>query len=399
VLQTGHKKSLASTIELSLSSPMFIDLGPHARGLLGVIAFFPQGVDENNLEWLFPTISNGSTIFDTFCVLSLTHRSSEFVTMLAPLRDYLCPKDPMTSSLLCIAKECYLTRMSTGLDRTGAMPGDLRWILSEDINVEHLLDVFTPVSTASENIWKACDDFMWHLYWQKPRKTVLEQKIERLPDDHPRKPKYLFTLSQLYDTLGNGVERKRFLTRTLMLNREREDDHEIAVTLRALSGADRVLGFYKQGIEHVKEAMEIFERLGETEEQAESLGRLGALLYEDKQFNAAEDATNLAIELLPGRGGEYLLCQSHRRLGDIYRSKGEREKAVHHFEAALGVASSFGWDVQVFWIHHSLAQLFSEESNFDESHTHRKGQIARSQSRILPGPRHRIERRDLASTT
>ena len=143
VLHTPHFGSLAATIELSLASPLFQELTPDARGLLGVVAFFPQGVDEGNMDWLFPTISDAPNMFDTFCILSLTHRSNGFVTMLAPLRDYLRPKDPTSSPLLGATKECYFSRLLARIHP--GKPGfeESRWIRSEDVNVEHLLDVFT----------------------------------------------------------------------------------------------------------------------------------------------------------------------------------------------------------------------------------------------------------------
>ena len=62
VPRTGHDHSLAAAVELSLAFPLFKVLGPDARGLLEIIAFFPRGADEGKLEWLCPTISRRHTI-------------------------------------------------------------------------------------------------------------------------------------------------------------------------------------------------------------------------------------------------------------------------------------------------------------------------------------------------
>jgi len=177
VLQTEHNKSLAATIELSLASPMFQELGHHARELLGVVPFFPQGVDEKNLDWLFPTTPNGSNILDKFCILSLAYRSNGFVTMLAPLRDYLSPKDPTLSPLLCTTKKHYFTRMSVDLDPDRPGFEETRLIVSEDVNVEHLLNIFTSIDVSSDDVWDACANFIEHLAWHKRRLIVLKPKI------------------------------------------------------------------------------------------------------------------------------------------------------------------------------------------------------------------------------
>ncbi|KAF9789759.1 hypothetical protein BJ322DRAFT_1105619 [Thelephora terrestris] len=170
VLRTDHHESFAATIELSLASPTFCSLGPTARDLLGVVAFFPQGIEEKNLDWLFPTIPDRRRIFDKFCVLSLTYRCNGFITMLAPIRDYLCPREPKSSPLLCATKDSYFTRLSAGSNTNEPRLKETRWIVSEDVNVEHLLDVFA--STDGDEVsWNACIDFINHLHRQKPRHT------------------------------------------------------------------------------------------------------------------------------------------------------------------------------------------------------------------------------------
>ena len=252
-LQTDYNESLAVTIELSLASPTFHKLGPNACGLLSVIAFFPQGINEDNLDRLFPTISGRRTICDKFCVLSLTHRINGFITMLAPLRDYLYPRDPALSELLCITKECYFSWLS--VDLSPDKPGfeGAQWIRSEDINVEHLLDVFTSIGANSADVWDACGNFMEHLYWHKRRLVVLGPRIEGLTDNHPSKPKCLFQLSRLFDLVGNHVERKRLLIHTLELWTEQGDNTQVAQTLVSLSDANRRLGLYEEGIQQVSE--------------------------------------------------------------------------------------------------------------------------------------------------
>ena len=370
VLRTDHGESLGATIELSLASSMFENLGPHARDLLGVIAFFPQGVNEANLDWLFPTIPNVVTIFDKFCVLSLTHRSNGFITMLVPLRDYLRPKDPLLSPLLCASKEAYFTRLSAKPDPLAPGSKETQWIALEDANVEHLLDVLTSIHTNSDDVWSACASFMELLYRHKPRETVLGPKIKHLPDDHPLKPSCLLQLAWLFHAAGNGAEEKRLLNCILKLERERGNEDRAAFALVELSDANRMLGFHKEGIHQAEEALKFYERSEDTAKQGYCLMKLAWLFCDDNQLDAAQEAASRAIQLLSQEGQEFLLCRSHRVLGKIYCSKGEREKAIHHFKTALRIASRFDWSDQLFWVHYSMALLFLDEDKPDDANAH-----------------------------
>ena len=99
-------------------------------------------------------------------------------------------------------------------------------------------------------------------------------------------------------------------------------------------------------------------------------GDLAWLFFDDKQLDAAEDAAYRAIDLIAEKGQEFDLCQLHRVLGNIYRSKGNKRKAVHHFKTALGIASPPNWREELFWIHYFLAEVFRDEDEFDEANAH-----------------------------
>ena len=116
--------------------------------------------------------------------------------------------------------------------------------------------------------------------------------------------------------------------------------------------------------------MGIFKQLNDIPGQAGALLQLSQLLYRDNQLVAAEEAVSQLINILPEDGEQYKLCQGYDLLGDICHSKGETEKAINHYKAALRIASSFNWDNWQFWILYSLAGLFFDQGRFDEAHAH-----------------------------
>ena len=370
VLHTQHDKSLAAAIELSLASPMFQGLGPEARELLGVVAFFPQGVNENNVEWLFPTLSNITNIFDNFCNLSLTYRSNEFVTMLAPLRDYLYPENPKSSHLLRITKDCYSSRLSVDIIPGEPSFEEARRIMSEDANVEHLLDVFASADTVSGDIWDTCARFMYQLYCHKPRLVVFGPRIEELSDNHPFKPRCLLELSRLFGSVGNDAESKRLNCHSLKLCRDLGNDLRVAQMLTSLSDTNRRMGLYDEGISQAKEAFEIYERFCDISGQTLSLQLLAWSLYKSNQLDASEEAVSRALALSSSKGDEVEVSLCHHLLGEVCRSKGETEAAIKHFEIALGIASSFNLPHLQFWHHYSLARLFLDKGRFDDAYAH-----------------------------
>ena len=370
VLQTEHNRSLGATIELSLSSPMFVGLGSDARELLGVIAFFPQGINEDNIDWLFPGTPDVAKILDKFCMLSLTYRRDGFVTMLVPIRDYLCPNDPLSSPLFCATKESYFAQLPAKPDVFSSPTKETRWIISEDVNVEHLLNILASIDTNSSGVWAACTGFLCLLRWHKPRQTVLGPKIKRLPDDHHLKFDCSLHLALLLQDIGYHADQKQLLEHIRKLEREGGNDYRIALISMVLATANVQLRLAQEALGQAMEAVEIFERIGDIKTHGCSLFTLAIVLAGNDQPEAAEEAASRILQLIPEKGEEYLACYAHIFLCALYGGRGEKEKSLHHIQTTLEIATHFDWQNHIFSAHWSLADLYFGEEKFDDAIAH-----------------------------
>ena len=127
---------------------------------------------------------------------------------------------------------------------------------------------------------------------------------------------------------------------------------------------------FDEGIQQAKEALEVFERLGDVVKQAECLIDLAWLLCDDGQLDIAEEPALRAINLLTEDSQHSRVCLGHRALGDIYNAKADTGKAIHHFNVALRIASALNWDAQIFWVHFGLVEVFLGEGGFDDAQAH-----------------------------
>jgi tetratricopeptide (TPR) repeat protein len=140
--------------------------------------------------------------------------------------------------------------------------------------------------------------------------------------------------------------------------------------LKFLAAVNQLLGLYTEGIQQAEESLGIFKQLSHTLGQADSLQQLAWLLYKDDQLDAAEEAVSQSVNLLLGEGEQFTVCQGYSLLGEICHSKGETEKAITQFKAALGIAVSLDWPTRQIWILISLARLFLKEDRFSDAEAH-----------------------------
>ncbi|KAG1854490.1 hypothetical protein DFJ58DRAFT_841401 [Suillus subalutaceus] len=144
-----------------------------ATGILAVIAFLPQGLNEALVGYLLPSLPQVDAICDVLCMQSLVYRQDSFIKMLAPIRHYvrdsLLPPD--TTCLQEIRTFYYCTVQQCWKERDD----DADIIISDHLNIEHVIAF--DLTHIPEDTYYTCRRFLKCLEWHLPRPTTLTPAI------------------------------------------------------------------------------------------------------------------------------------------------------------------------------------------------------------------------------
>jgi tetratricopeptide (TPR) repeat protein len=204
----GRLQSLSDTMQLSLSSPSIQDLGEDGRRALAIIAFLPQGLNENLAGDLLPSLPEVDAICDVLCMQSLVYRQDNFLKVLAPIRYYVRDslQAPDSTCLQEIRTFYYRTVASCSTERE--QYADI--IISDHLNIEYVVTFnLACIPDNAKETYAACWQFLERLEWHLPRPTTLTPAISNIVENSSTwtlKAYCLCALANLYVTLSQLVE-------------------------------------------------------------------------------------------------------------------------------------------------------------------------------------------------
>ncbi|KAG1724014.1 hypothetical protein EDB19DRAFT_2043614 [Suillus lakei] len=204
----GKLQSLSDTMQLSLSSLSMQDLGEDGRRVLAIIAFLPQGLNEDLASDLLPSLPQVDTICNVLCMQSLVYRQDNFIKVLAPIRHYVRDslQAPDSTCLQDIRTFYYDTVQQCSSQRNNY--ADI--IISDHLNIEHVVAVnLAHVPDGMEEAYDICWRFLWFLVLHQPRPATLTPAIFNIVENSSTwtlKARCLSTLARLYVILTQLAE-------------------------------------------------------------------------------------------------------------------------------------------------------------------------------------------------
>ncbi|KAH7922641.1 hypothetical protein BV22DRAFT_642183 [Leucogyrophana mollusca] len=367
----GKLQSLSVTIELSLVSSSIKQLGNNARHVMQVAAFLPQGINEKNLEDLFPTIPNIRSTIDALCRLSLMYRKAKAYAMLSPIRIHISNTHQARDTLpldLTHVKDYYYAQ----LVHDGA------WIATEDANVERLIahDLYRATAQDMDIVYWACAQFLCLLVRHKPRPTSLRTGILGKPESTLHlvdrgessyyKTRSVYCLGGLAAQLRNYREAIDLLTIAKQLFAFGQEHDMIAWCLEAVAIQHFASGNLSAAEEMFQQTLNLRREyhILNPDDEARINMRLGHAVMCKGLLQEALALFTSAREYFESTGDVSNVAWATGGLGEAEWHSGNCVAARQHFETQLSLATCLNDNLGRVWSLTQLARADARDEHF-----------------------------------
>ncbi|HEU4564468.1 MAG TPA: tetratricopeptide repeat protein [Gemmatimonadaceae bacterium] len=137
-----------------------------------------------------------------------------------------------------------------------------------------------------------------------------------------------------------------------------------------LAESELRLGEPRAAIARLEGITGAFERGGDGASLRRALNLLGAAHFEVGELDAAAEGFGRALELASAEGDHLLVARATNNLGAIANIRGERERAIAHYQLAIPAYQRLGSVLGLAECHHNLAITFRDARRLDEADEH-----------------------------
>ena len=183
-------------------------------------------------------------------------------------------------------------------------------------------------------------------------------------------------IADVYSIIGNSNNSVNYYKKAIENNRLKNDSMKIASSL--LNAGDEYfnIGQLDTARQFTEEAGKIFQQLNYFLGEAYALGNIGMMDAEMGNDITAEKNMNEAIRIMEELEDFYPIAVYLTYISDIYKNKGNNEKAVSYAKKSLDIATTNGLKKQIGDAHFKLFELFEKSGEADKSLFHYKEYIA-----------------------
>lgn len=117
---------------------------------------------------------------------------------------------------------------------------------------------------------------------------------------------------------------------------------------------------FDKSLRYRREGLKISIELGNKEKMADNYANFGAL-YSDTMPDSAMYYANLAVPIIKENGDQFKLSQVYVIIGNLYKKKGEVDKALEYFLEAVEIDKKSGNDISIASHSVNLAQIYLDK--------------------------------------